>query len=461
MKILNIILSIFIFLLAAASAVFSYFLFEKRAQFVSSHEKMAKTIYESSKTLDSGSGTDEAKKLTPEILAHDKYAALDSALPTLPGQSKKIIAQRNALAQSLWNIGDAIRMRDIGEVESYRRMETYTGRMDAVVAGVADTVKHRDNAYTAISDVAKTYRVNIQPQSLVNAADIRASRQVLKPLADFIKNTLANSNAYRLALVEVSRLAGKKVNVTDARRDAGIKDVKAVVAKKVGEVNTLRGELSKVKRENIKLSGTVRNRDAQIRAAEKKYKDVSNALSELKESIGVARNYRPWRAGSEEARSRMFGKVTAVSKEYGYFVIDLGERSVVYQESNGKKVPIALKLTSGIEVAVVRKPASPVQQAVKKDAEEAQTDPEALRGKVWYTDSGKVISEGAGAKNAANASAASVNREQAAAEVKEKNVVFIASSRIVRVGEVESVVDLPAGSDVKVGDIVLYKNQVK
>ena len=142
-------------------------------------------------------------------------------------------------------------------------------------------------------------------------------------------------------------------------------------------------------------------------------------------------------------------------------MIDLGERSVVYQESNGKKVPIALKLTSGIEVAVVRKPAPPVQQAVKKDAEEAQTDPEALRGKVWYTESGKVISEGAGAKNAANASAAPVNREQAAAEVKEKSVVFIASSRIVRVGEVESVVDLPAGSDVKVGDIVLYKNQVK
>ena len=38
---------------------------------------------------------------------------------------------------------------------------------------------------------------------------------------------------------------------------------------------------------------------------------------------------------------------------------------------------------------------------------------------------------------------------------------FIASSRIVKVGEKESVVDLPAGADIKVGDIVLYKAEAK
>ena len=412
MKILNIILSIFIFLFAAASAVFSYFLFEKRAQFVSGHEKMAKAIYESSKALDAGSGTDEAKKLNSEALAHDKYSDLDSLMPVLPNQSKKVIAQRNALAQSLWNIGEAINMKNLGEIENFRKAETYSGRMDAVVAGVADTVKQRDNTYRAISDVASPYKLSIKPQALTAAADMRAIRAVLKPLADFLKNTVANSNAYRNALSEVSRIAGKRINVTDARRDAGIKEVAGVVTAKVNEVNTLRGELSKVKRENIRLAGTVRSRDAQIRAAEKKFRDVSNALSELKESIGVAKNYIPWRAGSEEARSRLFGKVTSVSKEYGYFVIDLGERSVVFQESNGKKVPISLKLTNGIELMIVREP-------VGKDAD-------------------------------AKAKKAGTDR-----------FTFVASSRIVRVGEVESVVELPAGAEVNVGDIVLYKSSKK
>lgn len=411
MKILNIILSIFIFIFAAASAVFSYFLFEKRAQFVSGHEKMANAIYESSKALDNGSGTEEAKKLNPEALAHDKYSDLDTLMPILPNQSKKIIAQRNALAQSLWNIGETIKMKNVGDIEDYRKAESYTARMDAVVSGVAGTVEQRNNAYRAFSEVGSPYKVTISPQALTNAADIRALRNVVKPLADFIRNTVANSTSYRNALSEVSRIAGKRVNVADSKRDADIKAVKEVVTKKVNEVNTLRGELTKVKRENIRLAGTVRSRDAQIRAAEKKFKDVSNALSELKESIGVAKNYVPWRAGSEEARSRLFGKVTSVSKEYGYFVIDLGDRSVVYQISNGRKVPIALKLTSGLELMIVREPDA-------KDAKAAAGDK-----------SGKAV-----------------------------NYMFIASSRIVRVGELESVVELPAGAEVKVGDIVLYKN---
>ena len=400
MKILNIILSIFIFILAAASAVFSYFLFEKRAQFVSGHEKMARAIYESSKALDAGSGTADAQKLTPEALAHDKYSDLDAILPGLPNQSKKVIAQRNALAQSLWNIGDTVQMKNLGEVEAYRQIETYNGRMDAVVSEVATTIKRRDNTYRAISEIAGTYRVTVRPQSLVSAADIRATRSALKPLADFIQKVLGNSNAYRSALADVARLAGKSVSVTDAKRDAAIKEVKAVVTAKVNEVGSLRGELNKIKRENTRLAGTVRTQAAEIKANEQKYKEVTNALSELKASIGVAKDYKPWKAGSEEARTRLYGKVTSVSKEYGYFVIDLGERSVVYQESNGKKVPIALKLTSGIELMVVR----------NDDKDKPLAKP-----------------------------------------------TFVTSSRIVKVGEKESVVELPAGAEVKVDDVVLYK----
>ena len=44
MKIVNIILSILILLLSAATAVFSYFLFEKRSQFVLGWSKLAQTI---------------------------------------------------------------------------------------------------------------------------------------------------------------------------------------------------------------------------------------------------------------------------------------------------------------------------------------------------------------------------------------------------------------------------------
>ena len=66
MKIVNIILSILILLLSAATAVVSYFLFEKRSQFVSGWAKLAQTISSSAAELDKDTGTEVAKKLTPQ-----------------------------------------------------------------------------------------------------------------------------------------------------------------------------------------------------------------------------------------------------------------------------------------------------------------------------------------------------------------------------------------------------------
>ena len=90
MKAVNIILSILILLLSAAAAVFSYFLFEKRSQFVTGWAKMARVISESSSALDQGSGTQIASKLTTAALAHENYAKLDSLIQELPTQSRTL-----------------------------------------------------------------------------------------------------------------------------------------------------------------------------------------------------------------------------------------------------------------------------------------------------------------------------------------------------------------------------------
>ena len=78
MKVANIILSILIFLLAATSAVFSYFLFEKRSMFVTGWGKMAKAINAAAVELDKDSGTAIAKELTPDNLSHEKFDSCKS-----------------------------------------------------------------------------------------------------------------------------------------------------------------------------------------------------------------------------------------------------------------------------------------------------------------------------------------------------------------------------------------------
>ncbi|MBE6362397.1 MAG: hypothetical protein E7054_01965 [Lentisphaerae bacterium] len=424
MKVLNIILSIFIFLFAAASAVCSYFLFEKRAQFVKGHEKMAKAIYETSKALDQNSGTDYAKDLTTEVLAHEKYADLDSKLPKISTQGKNIISQRDFMADSLAKIDNALssdlkRGMSGSDVSSFMMIDKYDSSTAAVGRKLNSVLSRRNDAYAEIARIAKG-------RGGVNVVDLKEkdnnARNALRPFSDFISKTVDNSNSYRNALSEIARIAGARVSVSDSSRDTGIKNVKAAVSKKIGEVNSLAKELAKAKREIAGLNRSVKAKESQRLAAVKAKAETAEKLAALRKSIGVSEEFVAWKPGSEAALSRLCGKIIGVSKEYGYFVIDLGEKSVVYQKDakTGESVKICLNLASGIELMIVR-PSSDVNPAT------------------WY-----------------NADGAVLNSTELAAKDE-----YIASSKIVKVGEKESVVDLPAGADVKVGDIVLYKAEAR
>ena len=130
MKVLNIILSVFIFIFAAASAVCSYFLFEKRAQFVSSHQKMAAAIYAASQTLDSNSGTDYAKDLNDKKeLNHENFSKLDSKLPSFKNQSRNIINQRDAMADALANINNRLIKENLAsgsaDAANFKKIDQY------------------------------------------------------------------------------------------------------------------------------------------------------------------------------------------------------------------------------------------------------------------------------------------------------------------------------------------------
>ena len=64
MKVVNVVLSVLILLLAAASAVFSYFLFEKRGELVGSWNKMTAIVSKTAAEMDKNSGTKVAQELS-------------------------------------------------------------------------------------------------------------------------------------------------------------------------------------------------------------------------------------------------------------------------------------------------------------------------------------------------------------------------------------------------------------
>lgn len=101
MKIFNIIACIIILLLAIASAVFSYFLYEKRVQFVDGWQQMSTAIQNSSKTIDKQGTKKYAQELTVDKLSHKTYTqdGMQRQLKNLTTQSSDFVKQyENAMA---------------------------------------------------------------------------------------------------------------------------------------------------------------------------------------------------------------------------------------------------------------------------------------------------------------------------------------------------------------------------
>ena len=412
MKALNITLSIVIFLLAAASAVFSYFLFEKRAQFVSSHNAMAAAIRENSVALDPSS------EITMDKLAHHKHVELGGHLALFKKQVNAVIEQRNSMADSLRHISSVAASKGPNpSAEEYRSLEKTSANINRVQNQVRSVVEGRNGTTRAVVALARAYRVTIQGEKLNTAVDYEASNEALSPLKAFINSVVRNKETYRNTLGLIARASGRTINVSDKNGAADAKAVLSAVQKKANEVAGLKRDLTRVQSENRKLTASNRTKDKQLSAAARSLTDTRNALRDLKTSIGVAQDFVPWKPGSVDARSRLFGKVTGVNRELGYFVIDLGSKSVVYQVSNKKRLPVKLNLSTDVEVMVVR-------------GTENNSDP-----KLWLKEDGSVIDSVELAK-----------RDE-----------FVASSRLKRIGESESVLDIPVGADIKVGDLVLYK----
>lgn len=421
MKVLNIILSIFIFIFAAASAVCSYFLFEKRAQFVRGHEKMARAIEKTAKALDDGSGTTYANNLSTKVLAHDKYSDLDSKLPTLDEQVGNIVKQRDAMAEALANAANTAAGQNgssakVG-IDSFKQIDQYSSSISGMSSQLDKMIKNRDKAYNKLQAIAEN-RGGINIAALKKGDD---PELVFKAFSDFISNTIDNSNTYRTTLAEVAALAGGNVSVSDDQRDDGINEVKKVVKEKIGEVKTIEKKLSEALTEAEKQKAIAKKALKKEEAAKKNADKIAANLKKLRDRLGLSAEFVAW--DIEEARAHLRGVVTGVSEEYGYFVINLGSKnSNVDQKDSvsGTVQPVVTNLTSGVELMIMRS--------------SDKNDPNSWR----------------------NVDGAVINSVELA-----KKDAFVASSKIVKVGEKESVVDLPAGKKVKVGDVVLYKYDAK
>lgn len=338
MKVLNIFLSILILLLAAAAAVFSFFLYEKRGQLVDGWEKMAQTVNKVAAALDEGSGTEVSKGLTAENLGHDKYEDLDQKLPKLKEHAVNIITERNSMAKALRNIAETVEMDNVKPAADFQALNSYQTNTNAVVSKVQDVTERQKDIFQKVCDSARKVDVDLTVSAL-KGANYNSEINKFDQKIDFINDRIKDADKQFTTIYSVTGESSQLDFGDSSYQGSTAKVVEAVrkLNDKYVEVqNTLKSEGAKM----LALQNTIKARDGRIdglnELLKKKILEIKrlNIIITGEDKEGVVVD--PWLDGSKEARLALQGKVIKVDRKYGFVVIDLGSGTTINQKIGTK-----------------------------------------------------------------------------------------------------------------------------
>lgn len=353
MKAINIILSILIFLLSAVAATFSYFLFEKRSQFVTGWGKMAAGIENTARALDKDSGTKVASQLTRSALAHENYANLSSLLPKLSAQAESVIVERNYLADALLRINGIVgnTNRSLNEA-ALRSIDTYNKSTVTVVSGVRTVIANRNKSYAALVTLARRdFGVNIDRNKLING-----DNDAFKPMETKLRAMQTRMRAYDSFIARMGSGFGVKVNA--AQPEANIKSLDAAVnayRKRFQDKDRECRMLTNTKR---RLEGDIKRLNSTIASQKNMISDRNKQITSFQRAFGLSDSRSgatPWLAGSAEARAALVSKVVSVNSKFGYIAIDAGKYSVVQQQIGNRALEVNPNIEPGLAMLVTRR----------------------------------------------------------------------------------------------------------
>lgn len=318
MKIANLVLSILILILALVCTVFSFFLFEKRTSLVEGWEKMAAGIAGASSSMTQSGGT-----VSQNDLAHKDYTGsnMDAKMRAFGTQSKTITRQRDEFAQNLSAIGKSVGMKD-DDIKTEQLIEDCGASEDevkgarAVAKAVARVVNERNREKRRANDYSEKMS---EVGGIVGASNRRDTENVVNSVRRTKRNLDNARDDLNRANRELRQTQSDKSRI-ERERDS-YKD-RLYAANR--EKDALQKELSKVKRDYRELTKT-------------EYGDI--AL---------------WQPGSDEARSKVVGKVVEVNEKNGYIIMDLNNTIRIPQQVGAKVLKVDPLLQRGLEMIVCR-----------------------------------------------------------------------------------------------------------
>ena len=336
MKGFNVFLAVLIFLLAVTSAVFSFFLFEKRAQLVTAAGYMAEKLEESIKLMDAKSGTKLADRVNQVSLSHEKSNNLPTLLPDFIQLTGEIAKERNTLANTLAGISATLEKR-VSE-EKFTRLDSYQAATRELQSYVS-IYHNRNNAIlNKLQSSARQLGANVTVSALKSSGYANAYSALDKRIAfwkqrDSIYNQRVRNIAQALGVAapnlgESTYDAALSKLVTDSRKvrsdkdtyyknwkreETTAKNLKAAITKKDGEIAKLNTNIARLKSEIVRLNRV----------------------------MGVEPDREPMANGCEASlnmiKSQQKGRILTVDNKFGFVVVSLGRNTRV-QEAYGNKV---------------------------------------------------------------------------------------------------------------------------
>ena len=366
MKTFNTIACIIVLVLALVSAVCSYFLYEKRVQFVDGWNQMSEAIHTSAATIDQRGNSKFASKLTVDELSHKKYSkdALAGKLKNLTKQSEEFVKQYDELTQkladmtalqkktkaqldartrqcetmakALVSIGDSVNA-NAGSEAAFTHENRYAGAVAKVRTVAGKFVTNSKNLAARVVELARKHGVAMEADALFVNPDL--SR--LNSKVEAYKTATNNSNK---ALAEIS----KTVNVAYSAQNP------AAVTKGVVSMSS---QLKNTQAELARSQNTVSNQKNTITKNNAEIARLKGVIADYKRVLNIDpadTDPKVWKRGSDDVRTALTGKVLSVDKDYGYVVINFGNKSTVTQKVGNDSIVLNADIEPGLSYNIIR-----------------------------------------------------------------------------------------------------------
>lgn len=357
MKIVNIILSVLILLLAVASAVFSYFLFEKREQMVKGWEKMAVTVNQTAAELDKGSGTNVAKSLAPDALSHEKYAELDKNLTQLTQQAQKIVQQRDDMGSTIKKIASVTEMKSIPEDSDFLKLDAYLASKNKVVGWIEESKERQDGTIKQLCEAGSKLGVTLSADAM-KTSEYSGEMRKFSDKVGAVQTRISNYNDSFSQIA--STLGASTPDFGDSAYSSSIKGITDAATKMKDDLSSTKSSLDSANSQLASLQNTVKDKDGNIQNLQRKIvknEEVINKLKIIIDPKGAnksADDFKLWTDGSTEARMAVQGKIIDINRKYGFLVVDLGTNTKVEQAVGSKTNSVNPKIANNIDMIVAR-----------------------------------------------------------------------------------------------------------